>query len=239
MTFGWQRFRFDHPDDWAPVSISGSMREGYARLTGPGDRAIQVRWKHDKRPDASAMLGRYLASLRKKNIESESEEIGDGELHYRWKGLGQGRGAVVYADARLFFLEACGSTKSQLLTLFRSLRESFQAPSGSWAVLGLHMDLPERFTLEKHAFHTARTMLGFRPGLSCTRWGLAEQLLRDRPLVDWARATLKMPAATPNFEPEGLRLLGKEEGLVRLDPDQNQIVTVVSRKVKPEWAWLA
>jgi hypothetical protein len=254
LIFGWQGFQFEHPDDWAPVNVSGSFDEGYVRLASPARAAIQVRWQRAK-GDAgiTAAISAYEARLRKdaaKGREAFSFQLNGRE--YRWSGAGQGRGLAMYCDdpSRTFLLEVIGGRGDQLLPLYSKLKRSFSGCTEVWSVLGLRVSLPAEFRLDKHEFQAGKTQLRLKKSgatLDCARWGFAEQLLAKHSLGEWAKAALAMPKAIVEEEGAGVRLCGgdfvsKKEALVRVQPDQNQIVTVKAtyrrQSEGPRWDWL-
>ncbi|HRK22790.1 MAG TPA: hypothetical protein PLX06_13325, partial [Fimbriimonadaceae bacterium] len=87
--FAWEGFSFTHPDDWAPVTLTGAREEGYVRLQGSGRIGCQVRWKTVKRkPDLGQALDGYFkllerdAAKARAPLSTEREEREDG-LYYR------------------------------------------------------------------------------------------------------------------------------------------------------------
>jgi len=262
LTFGWQGFVFDHPDDWAPASLTGTYNEGYARLSSSGRVAVQIRW-HESRGnlDLANLVERYHAKLRKDAARSgepftvQTRSSSGPQIEYRWSGTGQGRGVAFFSKpcSRLFIIEVIGGGADHLLPFLRSVKASFRSADGDlrlWSVLGLSVSIPSQFVLSKHQFEAGKTQLHLSApsvSLECTRWGFAGQLLAKYPLADWSRAALNMTSATLSDEREGLRLaansvLTKTEALVLLQGDQNQIVTVKSTYRKPagrpQWEWV-
>lgn len=258
MTFGWQGFRVDHPDDWSPAHLSGSRKEGYARIAAPSRLSLQIRWRETTTHDLNSILDAYFAGLereckrRKQPFSSERE--GESErLTYRWVGSTQGRGAVFLQAGRLFFVEVAGGRKDALLPRLRTALDSFaddQAELQLWSVLGLSVHLPSQWSLQRHTFQAGKTSLEFEQRwsrLECVRWGFAEQLLRQYEFEAWARAALDLRRATCTKERDGLRLsysrVGKHvEAMAAFQEEWNQFVTLKitgMRNQKPEWPWLA
>ena len=100
MTFGWQGFQFDHPDDWAPALISGNRHEGYARIASPETLSAQIRWQAQKAgANLEAILTAYLDRLAKDAkklktaFKSSFEKVENG-FEYKWSGQGNGKGSM-------------------------------------------------------------------------------------------------------------------------------------------------
>lgn len=262
MLFAWQGFRFEHPEDWAPVALTGNRREGYARLDGGNRVAFQVRWRtmrrpKDLRPSLDAYLNRLERDAKKAKhafraeIEPESDRLG-----YRWTGVGQGRGTLFYSEpcGRVFFLEAVGGRKDSLLNSVRALVESFAAepqPLEHWALFGMTVRLPSGLLVARKEFRAGHTKLIFRTGVTqidVERWGFGAELEAKHGLEPWARAALRMPSAAARLEEPGLVLeralpVGFVEARVLREPERNQLVTVkvraMGRRWRPQWDWLA
>ena len=108
--FAWEGFSFLHPNDWAPVTLAGTRREGYVRLQGSGRIGGQVRWtKSAKGAELSHALESYFRLLErdakkaKTGFQAEKEAAPEEGLRYRWLGQGQGRGEL--------FRSPCGRTE--------------------------------------------------------------------------------------------------------------------------------
>lgn len=263
MRFAWQGFRLEHPDDWSPVALSGTRREGYVRLASPTRVAAQIRWKRSPQPgDLSTRLRTYFARLEKDAKRAKqpfkSTSDWDGErLEYRWVGNGQGRGAL-FASAecgRVFFVEVNGGRKDSLKPPARCLVDGFASGPVDgrepWALLGLDVSLPEGLVVEKKLLVSGRTGLTFKGRgyrIQADRWGFGAQLLAKHGLEPWARAALHLKRGEALHEHWGIRFaphgrLGRTtEALVRFDEFENQMVAVVvrggRRRRRPEWDWL-
>lgn len=262
MTFGWQGFQVDHPDDWAPQSLSGDHAKGYARLVSPAQIALQIRWQSNRgSPSLTKILTSYEAQLSRDAKRAGQPfaiktDASDSRYHYRWTGQGQGRGVIFFSEScsRVFILEVQGAKSQQLLPLFNSVRDSFLSPNQNcrfWSVLGLSVAIPEAFAVSKHTFQAGRTELDFSGrgvSIQCTRWGLGSQVLLRQTLDEWARASLGMDGASVSEEGPGIRLtqsnlISKREAIARLQPEHNQIITVTStyrsESGRPQWDWIA
>lgn len=258
MTLGWQGFRLEHPDDWVPVAVSGTRREGYVRVASPERKALQIRWQTSPNADLGSALSRYERLLagdarrRKQEFRLERADASD-QLTYRWIGAGQGRGALFPRGGRIFFLEAIGGRGDSLLPMFRRCLQGFACAEGGgelWEILGLRLTLPAGIRLTRHSFQAGKTRLAFqwgRSALDCIRWGFAEQILERYSLTDWASSALGLKLLKVSEESGGLRLIGKSqfmknEALIQVQSEHNQIVTVkcthLMGKAEPSWSWL-
>jgi len=260
--FGWQGFGFPIPADYAPLTLTGNRREGYARLGSAGRLNIQIRWRTIQgKVKLRTALDTYFEKLKrdakkaKDQFSAEIDEKDDGLL-YRYTGMGQGRGKLLVSEAskRLLFLEVVGARKDQLLPTFR-LIESGLADYGEngweiWSLLGLRFRSPVPLTLERKLMQAGRTQLVFRTRslhLEADRWGFGEQLVKKHGLAAWAQAALQI-AREPE-ESEDSRVSFSQAGLLKpvsaiaqFDEQNNQIITLkaITRKAerRPTWDWL-
>lgn len=259
MTFAWQGFQIDHPDDWAPALISGNRQEGYARIASPEAISYQVRWKQSKKnTDLRRTLDEYLARLardaKKLKTKFKSEvEPATSSIEYRWAGAGNGKGILIQAEDRTFFLEASSTSSRSVQSHFRDLAHSFKTHNEKleqWSVFGLSVNLPKGFMVEKHLFQSGRTRIEWRDRstrVTAERWGFGEQILARHAFEQWAMDSMAMPKATIVEVDRGLELskekfLLKTYGLATADVDRNQLVTLKvtcrSAKWRPSWDWL-
>jgi hypothetical protein len=258
LIFAWEGFSLRHPDDWAPVTITGGRSEGYVRIASTGKLACQVRWKHaSSAPDLSRRLETYLDRLRadarkaKGKLETHTETEPDA-LSYQYGGFANGRGRIFYdaATQRVFFVELTSTKADRLGTPFRDIESSFETGPERWAVLGLDFTLPGELKVERKNFLSGRTtlVLGNRGvTVEAQRWGFGEQLAAKHGLTPWSMAALEMKGAAV-FEQEDRVALERTGifptyGLVKLQKEQNQIVTLKVKTRSPEWRptwdWLA
>jgi len=262
--FAWEGFSFTHPDDWAPVTLTGAREEGYVRLQGSGRIGCQVRWKTVKRkPDLGQALDGYFkllerdAAKARAPLSTEREEREDG-LYYRWQGSGQGRGALLHSPCgRLFFIEVVGGRQDSLLPHKRAVLDAFRMESEDdlelWSLFGLHVRVPKGMTPAGKTLQSGRTWLLFRPKgavVEVGRYAFGKELTEKHGLENWAIASLKMPGAVVSSDADGLRLSlagnavrPRVVALARFEPEHNQIVTVRSasklERWWPEWRWLS
>lgn len=261
--FAWEGFTLTHPDDWAPVTLTGTRQEGYVRLQGSGRIGCQVRWKTIKgSPDLDSALDGYFkllerdAAKARETLATEREARSDG-LYYRWQGAGQGRGALLRtAKNRLFFLEVVGGRKDSLLPFKQAVLESFRGEADDefelWSLFGLHVRVPKGLSPAGKTLQSGRTWLLFRPKgavVEVGRYAFGKELTERHGLANWAIAALRMTGAAVHPEEAGLRLVmegnalrPKVVALVKLEVAHNQILTVRSAsKVErwwPQWHWL-
>jgi hypothetical protein len=258
LTFAWQGFQLEHPEDWAPALISGNRDEGYVRIASPDNLSYQIRWKRIRDTNLRRSLDDYLAKLKrdasKLKIRFQSDVVPeDGGLAYRWTGAGNGRGKLVSAGDRTFFLEASSTTNRSTQGSFRDLDASFVVADGEkelWSVFGISLSLRTGLEVERQTFQSGRTRVEWKDKVGRIvgeRWGFGEQILGKHPFEEWARQTMDMEKAKVRTVEQGLelelsRLLSKSFGLARFDSERNQLVTLksVSRTVagRVEWDWL-
>ena len=132
--FAWEGFSFRHPDDWAPVTLSGRRKEGYVRLQGSGRIGCQVRWKARKSGDGlERILEGYFRALRRdakrerRDLTVRTEVDSQQRLTYRWHDSTQGRGALFHLAGRIFFVEVNGGKRDSLLPLAGEIVQSFSS----------------------------------------------------------------------------------------------------------------
>jgi hypothetical protein len=261
VTFGWQGFSLQHPDDWAPVAITGNRREGYVRLGSPGRLSLQVRWRSlGPSPDLTLFLRDYFGRLKRdakrSHVPFDTEEIPDGNvLNYGYRGATFGRGQIRYgACGRVFVLEVASTQNDSLKGPLRLASRTFEsgAPNDLWSVLGLRLRLPLNLDVERREFVAGRTRLWLRnrdATIVGERWGFADQLLQKHDLGEWAKAVLNAPAANVSLQPDSAHLDWPTlpwripaEALVRHDRESNQLVLVSVRSRRsewmPQWEWL-
>lgn len=260
MTFAWQGFRLKHPEDWGPASLTGSHAAGYARLTSSGDQSIQIRWQGGKPRDLNLILAHYFRSLereakRARKVLKTLVDEEPGRLSYRWSAEAYGRGFVLERSGRVFIVEAIGSRPGPVQNCIRQVAAGFSPEEDQemwlWSVLGLSVLLPRTFALSRHDLQAGKTTLHFERGrttLECTRWGFAEQLLKQHALEAWSKSALNMESAQCLAEHAGFRLIHRSlakqsSAIVAVQPDRNQLVSIkltqFRGKEEPAWDWIA
>lgn len=255
MTFAWYGFALEHPDDWAPVTLSGARQEGYVRIASPGRHSLQVRWKTSKRDvDLSSVLAAYLSRLEQDAKSAKTAfrshiDDSDGKIAYRYTSSQHGRGMIFQSaeSGRVFFLEAVSLKADSLLPTFRNLVDSFCAdtPEERWALYGLKLKLPKGLDVDKKVLESGRTQLFLsskKAHIEAQRWAFAEQLVAKHGLEPWARSMLQMPkseseisGASVQFRQAGSALRPPVVALAIVQPDRNQIATVKVTTRDPSW----
>lgn len=264
MVFGWYGWQLEHPEDWAPVMLTGGRKEGYARIASPEGKSIQVRWRAEKQPPAlKPRLDSYLQRLAHDSRRAKAEFWSDlaehdDYLEYRYRGPGQGRGRLFHCprSRRVYFVEVAGRRGDGLKPLFLKTVESFDYVADNaelWALLGMAVRLPRGLDVGKRLLMAGRTTLYLeRRGvkIEASRWAFGAQLIERHGMEAWARAALGLPRIPAKAEPEGLRFATTRRwpmphlwGLVRHHPERNQLETLVVRaraeEWRPRWDWLA
>jgi hypothetical protein len=261
VTFGWHGFSLEHPEDWAPVALSGHRKEGYVRIGSSGRLSAQVRWKSlGPKPDLQLFLNDYFRRLerdaKRAKVEFKRErDVTADEVAYAYKGATFGRGMIRQGSCgRVFVVEVASTQNDSLKNPLRMVESTFRSgdPRDLWSVLGLRVTLPPDLEVEKREFLSGRTRLWLKNRVvqvAAERWAFADELLKVHPLQDWARAVLDAERAELIEEPHGLRLRWKPnvlrpraEALVQYQPSLNQLVVVTAHTNKqewrPEWDWL-
>ncbi len=254
-----------HPEDWAPVALTGNRDAGYVRLQGSGRLGGQVRWQRSqKSADLERLADDYFRLLKRDakrarvvpRLDRKTDTMGG--VGYWFSGAFQHRGSIVASpDGRIFLIEAFGGTSDSLMpplgAMLREFGWTLSKPFEAWALFGLHLVLPTGLSPSAKVLQSGRTWLTFKPKratIEAGRYAFGEELVQRHGLEGWARAALALGDAEAAQEEGGVRLhrAGSKlkptvEALIRLESAQNQIVAVRSAyhnaKWKPEWRWLA
>lgn len=261
MTFAWYGFALEHPDEWAPVTITGTRSEGYVRIASPSRQSLQIRWKASKRDvDLSSILSAYLERLAGDAKASKAEfrrHIDDSaeRITYRYASTQFGRGAIFQSESsgRVFFLEAVSTKNESLLPSFRRLVDSFTADTGDerWALFGLNLVVPQGLGVDKKILQSGRTQLYLShksTHVEAQRWAFAQQLVAKHGLENWARSMLQMGKADATITESGVQFIQPRTllkppitALAIVQPDRNQIATVKvttrDKNWRPSWNW--
>lgn len=258
MIFGWEGFWFSHPDDWAPATLSGTRKEGYAGLASPGRIACQVRWKFSPEAgDLEKRLDTYFARLRKDAIKAKTkfdsgQEASGRGLRYFYSAGTNGKGSIFYDEAtqRVFFVELFSPKNDRLGTPLKEVLDSFGTGRERWAVFGMDVTLPGPLKLEKKVFLSGKSalMLGGRgTSVELQRWAFGRQLMDRHGLEPWTRAALSMKSATAEVGDGRISLTRPSavmptHALAAFQAETNQLVTIKVRsrqaKWRPQWDWL-
>lgn len=239
MTFGWYGWRFEHPEDWAPVLLSGDRRAGLAQIVSPDRGRVELRWSTGS-PRRDPLDAYRKKAERAKALDWRS----DGEFYSYRTAEAEFSGRLLAAGDRSALLEV---SAPKLPRLSKELLYSLEAPERDvWAVLGMVATLPPAAAVTRRQLLAGRTTLFLRKGrsdMTLERWGLAESLLAGRDLDAW----LEGLAPDLTFEEPGIRSakrpFGREIRLVaRHQPERNQLVLARSEGRDSAWraelAWL-
>ena len=255
--FGWHGLSLEHPDDWAPVALSGDRASGYVRLASPRALSLQLRWAPSGRESLDRALGRYLDRLSRDARKQKGTFVREvhpeaGTLRYRYKGTLDGEGLLFpTADGRVAFLEAIGESTTARNRLVERVRDSFHSGDAPerWSVLGLNFTLPGTLRVEKKEFVAGRTtlsLIGRGVKVTAERWGLAESLLARGTMADWVRGRLgkgwQLAEDGPGIRGSHKALWGRDDVLVLGQKDKNQMtllrVQTRAEAWRPQWDWL-
>jgi hypothetical protein len=261
LTFAWYGFSLEHPEEWAPVTLSGGRKEGYVRIASPSRQSLQVRWKATKPGvDLAGVLHTYLERLADDAKAAKvpfRSEVDDSEprITYRYASTLHGRGMIFHSEpsGRVFFLEAVSSKNDSLLPAFRRLADSFTADTETerWALYGLKLKLPSGLDVDKKVLESGRTQLFLstkKAQIEAQRWAFAEQLVAKHGLENWARAMFQLPKSASEVTAEGVQfvqpgslLKAAVTAMATVQADRNQIATIkVSTREegwRPAWDW--
>lgn len=251
--FAWQGISLALGDDWRPAALTGSFREGYARLEGEREAIIQIRWKKSKPVKGlNRRVLAYFSQLErtarkgKGDFTSELKILSDGAVEYHWHAGAKAYGKMWYDDAfgRVMFLERSGRNSDSFKREARDLFEAVQIHSGErrpWCLIGLSISLPSAYQLQSYKLLSGRTTLQFRrrgARLTAERWAFASQLLAKHGFGEWAISATGIKA-DPEIEGSKIKLThGKRTALVMCDAARNQLVVlnaVHSRGLEPKW----
>lgn len=261
MLFAWQGLLFEHPTDWAPLTLSGNRTEGYARIVAPDRGFLQLRWQLGKSVVSSDAVARYLERLRKDARKDPAgfsckQEEKNGQISYSYQGRARGKGLLFPApDGRgVLFLEAVDSPQSVLT----EAKRTFKVQDGTyerWALHGLDMRLPRGLKVDSHELKAGKTVLqlsGLKMRVVGERWGFAEQLLSSQTLAKWVCALTGLPekSLVDSETDDGRVSLQHSRSMAppvsvkaaaQLDKNQITVIRVETRlpNLRPEWDWFA
>ncbi|MCH8273471.1 MAG: hypothetical protein IH851_01615 [Armatimonadetes bacterium] len=265
--FAWQGFSLPLSDEWRPAILSGGHREGYVRLEGEREDAIQVRWKAGRAPrQLNQRVLKYFGNLegaarrRKLEFKGELDPNDDGSVEFRWRAGLKGYGRM-WHDAgtnRVMLFERSGRAKDSFKQEARALweaLETFGSGLWPWSVVGLSVRVPAHYRLESWKLLSGRTTLAFRgrgAKVAADRWCFASQLIARHGLTDWARAATGLSELVEERD-GAVRLSGRPGllsrarrwevvALVRHDPARNHLIVLHSEHAPglgPEWEWLS
>lgn len=146
------------------------------------------------------------------------------------------------AHRRVFLIERSGPSRDSFKAEARAVLEGFESYSGDampWEVLGLRLRLPARLVMRRFDALAGRIAMRFASRFEAVvveRWSLADRLLEQAPLADWAvKATrlrvmedgeMTIRLADSALAPLGLLGFAKTGVVVHLVND-NALITLV------------
>ena len=212
--FGWQGITLDIPSDWELSGLSGDHKDGYLRLDGPIMPRLELKWAKSKKkkPDLQSVLDGYFKSVKKTyekgkklninrniNLINEDEFFKDRTVSFfHWKGDFRAFGAIWYCHEckRIIVIQIISQLKEKIRdTVIRVITSLQDHPSGHtshWNVYNLCVDVPRRYSLNKHKLMSGYLLFSFVDGsrkLAVERYGLADVLLKSVKLEDWFRSS--------------------------------------------------
>jgi hypothetical protein len=213
VLIGWMGVTLQAPAGWSPVSVSGEGENGYIKAVSPDTRYLEVKWERPKGmvsvPDA---LHRYFDKLRQGARKSRQElrikerprslsgirSPEQAPIAYSWEADRKAMGCIWHCGecGRLVIAEVVGEPDADLspaAEILRSVREHGEDQPGgerwnTWALYGLNLCAPQRYTLEKNTLMTGHQQFLLRDRgamLQADRWGLAEIALRGTSVREW------------------------------------------------------
>lgn len=266
MTFGYHGFSFDHADEWEPVSLSGKLNQGYARLANPQGGAIQVRWEPSRAiPNLKEAAQNYLKQLRKdarkEKVAFDCQMVDDGDATtFQVQSTISRRGSLLHCPHtnRTFIIEVSSARKSNQERVLKSLVRSFQSGGEMrlWSFLGLAVRIPSEFVLVRTTLVAGRTAVELkspRAKVTAERWGFAEDLIRAKGFANWLEAVSRVRGDVIESE-SGITIFSKrrfplssKKVIARVQPERNQVVWVMLEggigrgaliDSMPDWEWI-
>ena len=208
---GWQKLRVRVPVGWNIGALGGDVKQGYLRLDDEESPRLEAKWHTaDAYTPVQDVVTRYLDELQKK-AEKQKRTITakrDTRLLSRrrkrkaslecfsWSEEQQAHGAAWYCDrcGRVVLAQVIGGIGEDIRSLAAQVLDSLEDhPTGKWALWAaydMECYVPEDFELTDQKLMAGLLELDFTRELekaSVFRWGMANVMLRDRSLLDWAK----------------------------------------------------
>ena len=214
VKMGWQGLSAMVPSDWNIGMIGGDRQEGHLRLDDTHMPRLMIKWSKSEHPvSLTSKIDDYLKELHKRGKKSKQPITAERNVHlvgkrskkkgdlqgYAWKGDCQSYGVAWRCPDchRVIMAEVMGPVDGDCKRLarevLRSLEDHPQDGWADWAAYGLSFAIPERYELARSKFMSALLEFEFADDterIAVFRWGIAETMLRDQPLVKWARPQL-------------------------------------------------
>ncbi len=215
---GWHHLSFERPEDWSIGAVTGDHSSGYLRLDDTEMPRFELRWERTRgREPVDQVVSRYLKNITGKAgkkgppvkvrrdlglIKAESALADRTVEGFHWRTEGpdplQAYGCLWMCETcgRTVFAQVLGRGGESMMTrasrLLNTLDDHARGDNATWAVYGLHIELPSDYALVQHSFLTGRIELTFQLGsarLELVRMSLAEMHLENRTFPDWFQAT--------------------------------------------------
>jgi len=205
---GWQGITARVPETWNVAAIGGDRKAGYLRVDGLEMPRLEIKWS-DASVDTERALEKYLKKLgkglRRRSAMTVERDIRlvsrrsrpDKRLScFSWSGPQQAYGLIWRCQVckRTVIAQVLGRRDEDLAPLAREilkgLEDHSKDDSDTWSVYDLNCRVPQDFALEGQKLMAGMTELTFLRGrqrLRVRRVGMAEMVLGDAPLVEWAR----------------------------------------------------
>lgn len=208
---GWQKLSMRVPADWNIGALGGDVKEGYLRLDDESMPRLEAKWNTPQGYTAvEGVVTRYLDELKKKAEKSKREIKVKRDTRllsrrrkrkaslecFSWTEAQQAHGAAWYCDrcGRVVIAQVLGEAGEKLAPLAADVLGSLQDhPSDHWALWAaydLECYVPEDFELTNQKLMAGLMELSFTRELekvAVFRWGMANVLLRDTSLLEWAK----------------------------------------------------
>lgn len=209
--FGWQGIRGEVPDDWNLGALGGDRQAGYLRLDDENMPRLELKWQQPQGPvNLDKVLDTYLKSLRKRTrrrratftvtrgvkLLSYRQKRKKELLGYSFAGEYKAHGVIWHCRTcdRILIAQVLGADQSGLkplaIRVLSSLEDHTNDHWDLWAAYGLYVRIPDDFELVKQRLMTGHLALEFernrREKLSVARWALANVMLKDVTLEQWA-----------------------------------------------------
>jgi hypothetical protein len=205
---GWQGITARVPADWNIGAIGGDRKAGYLRMDGPEMPRLEVKWS-EASVDTERALDKYLKGLikgsrRRPQIKVERgvrlisrRARPDKRLScFAWRGPQQAYGVIWRCQVckRTVIAQVLGRNGEDIEPLARevllTLEDHSKDDCDTWSVYDLVCRVPQDFVLENQKLMAGLVELSFLRGrqrLRVRRLGMAEIVLGEAPVVEWAR----------------------------------------------------
>ena len=201
-TVAWNGLSLRVPPQWEVSSLARS----YLQLDDEVGPALELKWQQIK---GLFSFKTHLKKLSRLSTSTPGVNFQEIPLPQEWqqalrnfevKSFGwhstevSGKGAILYcsecqnAILLQFYQRQSGDDSRVPLEILRSFRDHSEDGMVHWALFGLRVFVPQRFTLVRHRFHPGHYQLEFqhqKEHLHVNRWGPADLLLKGSDLLAW------------------------------------------------------